>query len=548
MGEEAASKPARGEEFDINSITEFNDIPLNLFGIITTKVSDGKRVTAFMSRNRTVAYVLIEPVNEQFSVTRDEVMKIVSKSGVFMPDWSKDTIDEAVSKLHASGGEEGRTPVLFSRGEPKIDGEDSKVTWEVDITGAGEIDERPGKPKGLTKAKEVRVQVNSRDARSGSGGFVKSKVEVDDDGPIDHRAAKSLPQINKGDLICTVTQPTDGKDGKDVYDKPLRAKDGEWVLFDCGDGVEVNPERTEYRATESGFLRLSGKTISIRMQMTVDKVDFNTGNIDYRGRVEVKGDVGEGFSVKAGRELIIGGSGKDVQLQSGRRLAVDSLLGEKSFAHAGGDFSAKRIVNATVLVEGSALISQELVNANLHVAGPINATEANMVGGTIVGTGPIYLRGVGSPTEGGRQIIVIDPNYLKVGPVASLVSEIQEGKASIDKIRGGLGPLAENPSLVTKLPKEKRAAILRLLERLSDLTKEQVAKRDEYKRAVDILNKRIKPEIFMKRVFPGTTVKMLEAEKTFTEMSTEPMKLTLSRGGNEILVEPWLERDEVDLG
>jgi|GEM_PF-6319815 len=545
MAEEGST--SAGVQIDVDSIATFNDIPLNHFGIVTTKVATGKRVTVFMSRNRTAAYLLVEPVDSKFTVTTDEVLTIINKTGTFVPEWGKERVDHVVANLNGTGGEDGRRPVLFSEGVAKEDGHDSKVTWHVDISTAGDIDMKPVNTKG-SKAREIRVQVNSREARMASGGKLKARVPIEDDAQVDYRAAKDLPQVSKGQLICTVSAPTEGKDGKDVTGKPLKARDGEWIHFECGDGVETNPERTEYRADESGFLFLSGKSINIRMMLTVPKVDFNSGNIDYRGRVEVVGDVGEGFSVKAGQDLMVGGTGKDVQLQSGRRISIEALLGEKSFARCGGDFHASRVVNATVLAEGAASITQELVNATLHAAGSVNATEANMVGGMIVSAGPIYLRGAGSPSEGGTQAIVIDPNLLKVGPVATTIAELKEGKATIEKIRTALGPLAENPSLVVKLPEDRRAAILQLLERLSTLTREQVGLRDQYAKAVDQLNKRIKPEVYIKRIFPGTTVKLLEAEKTFTEMSSQPLKLYLDRGGKEIIAEPWLAREEVDLG
>ena len=305
------------ESFDVAKIRAFHDIPLGHFSVIHTKVALGKRLTVFMNRERVKAYLLIDVVDKQCSLDESETLKFIADGKINIDSAGKKAVKNLIHSIREAGGSDDVGAVQVTEGKPPIDGNDAQVTWAVDVGHHGSDD--------------INKVVHDQEADN-----------------IDHRQVRKVINVETGDLIVSIVPPTLGISGSDIFGKPIDAKNGRDIAFECGEGVRVNDNRTEFHATETGHVALEERKIMVSPVMRVPTVDFNVGNIEYKGRIEVRGDINDGFTVKAGREISVTGDVKDANLIAANTISAQSFLGRSCVVEAGGGINVARIVNATV--------------------------------------------------------------------------------------------------------------------------------------------------------------------------------------------------------
>lgn len=400
-----------------------------------------------------------------------------------------------------------------------IDGEDAKVAWKVEIAGAASDDD-------------------------------PSRIKHDESAAkVDHREVRKAITVNAGDMILSITPPTLGQSGRDIFGKILPAKDGRAKDFDCGEGVRTNEHRTEFFALETGHVAIENQRITVSPVLKVPAVDFNSGNIEYKGRVEVAKDVNEGFKVTAGAEIAIGGDVKDATLKAGKTISAQAFLGKQCKVEAEGDIRVARIVNATVHGKSRLTVMREILNSSIQVTGGINAPEASFVGGEIICLGPVYIGTVGSHTDtAASQRIVIDPAALTIGDLAELTEKIKRFGEQLEKIKAGLGPIAEQRTLVNRLPSEKKGMVTKLIDNLDIIGMHKAMAEKELKEKTEPFNEKVKATVFVKQIYPGTKITLMGVSKIFNEAIPAPMAIALDRATKAIKITPWLKKGEADLG
>ncbi|MDQ0352524.1 uncharacterized protein (DUF342 family) [Alkalibacillus filiformis] len=160
------------------------------------------------------------------------------------------------------------------------------------------------------------VIATGREPQLGEDGWVEYKVETsskktlveNEDGTIDFRESKSIPSVEKGEILAKIHLPKLGIPGLNVMNQPLPAKQSHPVVVKTGNGViEVENQLV---ATESG--RPSIETRGLLMKASIipklthhENVNLSSGNIKFNGDVEVIGEVEENMTVDAEGDLFI---------------------------------------------------------------------------------------------------------------------------------------------------------------------------------------------------------------------------------------------------
>jgi uncharacterized protein (DUF342 family) len=147
--------------------------------------------------------------------------------------------------------------------------------------------------------------------KEGKDGYVEFKIENENksDGPmertngtVDYREIKYIPAVNKGQVIGIIHPPIPGIPGKSVTNEPILPKQTFPVIIQPGTGILVVDEKII--ATETGRPSVEQKKQSIKisiMQKLVHQGDVNiaTGNIRFKGDVDILGNVEESMVVEA---------------------------------------------------------------------------------------------------------------------------------------------------------------------------------------------------------------------------------------------------------
>lgn len=151
---------------------------------------------------------------------------------------------------------------------------------------------------------------------------IKGRPKVDAYDRVDFKNMNLFVLAKKGDLLAVRIPQTQGEPGRDVYGREINARNGKPIPMPQGNNTEITGDN-ELIALIDGQIVDTGKKISIDPHLLIQGgVGVGTGNIDFIGSVEVKGNVEAGFTVKATGDIQIGGmvSGGNVE---GRNVFVN---------------------------------------------------------------------------------------------------------------------------------------------------------------------------------------------------------------------------------
>ena len=150
---------------------------------------------------------------------------------------------------------------------------------------------------------------------------VKGRPVVDKYDRVDYKNLNLFVLVKKGSVLAVRIPQTQGIPGKNVLGAEVMARNGRPLPLPLGKGTAQVGENTVVAA-------IDGQIVDSKTKIAVDphlviksSVGVSTGNIDFDGSVEIKGNVEAGFIVKATGAIEIGGvvSGGDVH---GRNVFV----------------------------------------------------------------------------------------------------------------------------------------------------------------------------------------------------------------------------------
>ena len=156
------------------------------------------------------------------------------------------------------------------------------------------------------------------------------KPKIDENGVADYRDLGEIPVVHKDSVVMQRIPAIQGKEGHSVLGEVIQPKIGENIPFSKDMTVDyVNPDDENQllsSVTGQPVPVLNGMTVS--SILTLDTVDFSTGNINFDGSVVVKGDVAEGMTIEALEDVIINGNVISANIKSmGGMTIKGSVMG-----------------------------------------------------------------------------------------------------------------------------------------------------------------------------------------------------------------------------
>ena len=230
-----------------------------------------------------------------------------------------------------------------------------------------------------------------------------SHPHINDDGRVDYHEIGSFISINAGDALMRKIPPTQGVNGVDVYGKVIHAKPGKDIPFSNKlSGVEIDTEdQNLLRATTGGLPKVLENGVTVSTVIDVKDVNLSTGNIDFNGTVNIRGDVIEGMKVNATGDVIIAGMTEGAHIHADGNIMINKGVigrgelrteaGEPGQSVAiltsGGSIQARFIENAIVhaaknITIGEFVSHSELFSLNAIVVGKKGAKKGHILGGS----------------------------------------------------------------------------------------------------------------------------------------------------------------------
>lgn len=282
-----------------------------------------------------ISVLLEKPEFIRKKITKNGLKEILAQSHI-----CKGILEEKLEQIAA--GNYGKTPILIAQGEIPHKGEDGWYEFFF------------------------RTDLNK-------------KPKILEDGSADYQNVEWFEHVTKDQKIAYYHEAQEGTKGYKVTGEVIEARKGFEQSILTGKGFTLEQDRKTYYAAIDGKIELSGNNLEISRQMDLDEVTMATGNLEFDGSIYIKGDVGNGTTIKATDDVVIDGNVGAATIESGGRIVLkkgmnasgngylkaDKEIISKFFetvkVYSGGDIQVNSSLNSELFAEG--MIHSQLILA-----------------------------------------------------------------------------------------------------------------------------------------------------------------------------------------
>lgn len=313
------------------------------------------------------------------------------------------------------------------------------------------------------------------------------RPELKEDGSVDFFKLNTLHQCTQGQVLAEIIPEEKGEDGINVYGTVTPARAVKKITFAHGRNLEISEDGLKLISMVDGHVSLVDGTVFVSDVYSVEDVSTATGNIEYHGDVEVKGNVCENFSIRTDGDVFVKGVVEGALIEAGGNITIArGMHGQnKGILRAGGNIIAKFISAAEVEAEGF-VEAEQILNAKVTAGTCVNAEigKGLITGGKIIAKSAVNVKNAGSPM-GAATIIEVgsDPDAKKrltefqksVGEKSKAIPQMKMVlEDTAKKLKAGVKLLPEqlkNARMLQETIVETQAQIQRELKEIEKLDK-----------------------------------------------------------------------------
>ena len=376
----------------------------------------------------------------------------------------------------------------------------------------------------------------------------KIKLREGSNGRIDFKDLNIIKNVVENQPLARKMPPEQGVAGRTVTGKVLPARNGRDFPLPLGKNVHMGDDEVTIIADINGQVVLAGGKINVEPVYTVDgDVDLKTGNIIFLGTVIIKGNVEDGFSVKAAGNIEVNGTVAKAELDAeGDIIVHQGITGKNSGTVRSGRSIWARFIENTIVEAGNmVVVSDGIINSQVDAFKRIicHGKRAHIVGGRLRASEEINAKILGSPTSGTETIceVGIDPKGKM--QLENLTVKRAEIEKQLDEIQLNLQTLINIKKQRKSLPEDKEAYMGELMDRRQLLVSDMQKINEEADKIQDYLNtiKTRGKVSASSKVYPGVKVIIRDA---VNDVSTEYRAVTFVLENNLIRVTKYEEPDE----
>ncbi|MBI5419049.1 MAG: DUF342 domain-containing protein [Deltaproteobacteria bacterium] len=259
-----------------------------------------------------------------------------------------------------------------------------------------------GKPQ-----KEVPLARGMR-AEPGRDGWVEfivrphtglAEYKEDEDGVIDFHNPHSFTNVQPGAEIALLHPAEEGRQGVLVTGSTVPAPAVKPIRLTIGRGIRLEEDGKKIIATAEGRVVYDGNTVSVESGFVVNgDVDYEIGNIDFAGFVDVRGDVLDGFKISSTKGIKVSGNAGNCQIRSGGNITIGGMSGQgKGAIVCTGNLFARFLNEVVVECGGNVTVESEIRNSRIRSGACIIVPKGVISGGECIALSGIEAGTLGSP-------------------------------------------------------------------------------------------------------------------------------------------------------
>ncbi len=353
------------------------------------------------------------------------------------------------------------------------------------------------------------------EAVNGKDGYIVDKFErhnninirEDENGNLNYKELNNVKSIHENDVICDIFYAVEGVDGKRIDGKTITARQGKNPKIPQGRNVKFTEDKSQLISEKDGELIFKDGVFTVNELLTIENdVDNASGNIDFSGDVLIKGDVREGFSVKAEGNITIMGTAEGATIVSATGVTIEHGMtgGGKGIIRSSGDIKCKFLENCTAIAKGDIYVDQ-VMYSELSSGGSlyISGKKGSVTGGKLIAGMAIKANVIGSANNSCLKTDIV------LGCTPQMIKRQQNINHSLKGVTEKLFKVNQDinyiESNIDKMPKERIEKLeqLKIQSKFMTLQKETLEKNleelivqmEETAKACDLRCKTLNPII-----------------------------------------------------
>lgn len=362
-----------------------------------------------VSENAMTAYVCLPSFEVTGEYSAEDVIDIIKLKGVKL-GILEDNISDAIKKR------EFGELILVAEGKEPIPGRDGYYEFLFNTS-------PDGKPKRLP------------------------------DGSVDYYNINLIEGVSEGQELARYIPKLNGSGGYNIGGKILMPPPMRELPPLRGRGFEISEDGLSYKALYDGKVVLDMGRLDVKsIYMVTSDVDLSTGNINFKGDLDIMGDIKSGMEVKATGNITVGGLVEDAIIEAGKNVLVRrGFIGAgKGKIKAGGNVMAQFYENCDVHADGN-INGDYAINCELTAETDIviKGRNGSIVGGRYKAGRLIRAKEIGSPIAA-KTIIAVGIDDMTIINKKKIEEDIIEAEEKIEKIEQALalmdgkeGPMVE---------------------------------------------------------------------------------------------------------
>ncbi|MEG0805194.1 MAG: FapA family protein [Lachnospiraceae bacterium] len=337
-----------------------------------------------------------------------------------------------------------------------------------------------------------------------------TKPKKNEDGSVNYHDLNIISQVEKDQRLALLHKEDPGKEGQDVLGNIVKPKTVKSLKLDFANNIRLSEDKTEIFSEVTGHVSLvSGKVFVSNIYEVPADVDNSTGDIEYNGSVNIKGNVQSGFVVKARGDIVVEGVVEGAKLYAdGQIILKRGIHGmTKGILVAKGNIITKFIENATV-ESGGFIETESILHSKVSAFSEIrvNGRKGFVTGGLIRAGKLVEAQLIGSEM-GTTTLLEVGIDPMKKERYNELKKLIADKKKEIDQIKPILANFSEKMAKGEEIGQNKLMYVQQLAGTYKKMQEQLAPMREELERIhMELsMNDDARVKVF-KTIYPGVTV------------------------------------------
>lgn len=429
-----------------------------------TEEKKGPSIKTTIAGDYYSASISVDPGDNPALLTHDLILATLKEKSITV-GVDLDVVDSIVQHP------ENVQSIIIAKGKPHQNGRDGEIKYLVDI-------HKEAKPKLL------------------------------EDGSVDFKDIDAFITVKKGDVLAERINPTPGTDGLTVTGRVIKPKPGKIANFKFGKNIDVSEDGMKLVATADGTIKLEGHRISIIEVLEIrGDVGVRTGNLSFKGKILVTGNVISGYSIECDGDVEVQGVVEGAAIKATGDIVVGrGVQGhDEAVIECGGNLIGRFINNCTAKVKGN-IEADAIMHSKIVCDGEIKVSgrKGLIVGGEIKAKEQITAKVIGSDM-GTQTKIQLGVDSELIERYQFLTEKIKEQRENIKKLDQALNMVTRQLNAAPNNDKLKGMMNKTKLSKI-EYHNELTGYATELKELQERINKLQGSKVIASEVYPGTKV------------------------------------------